>query len=167
MTTQTQTQNQNQNTQSEQQQILDLITREEFDTVLRSLVSDLKSQLKALKDKNERLQGEVDALKEFAAELRKQKEISDIRAEARNQVLRELGYEVQSDTSINNNNNHNNNKNNNNNAEVMTTSWTQGGEPYQAPRRNSGAMITLHFGYASKYFSLAQVNVITSNTTSG
>ena len=60
-----------------------------------------------------------------------------------------------------------NNKNNNNNAEVMTTSWTQGGEPYQAPRRNSGAMITLHFGYASKYFSLAQVNVITSNTTSG
>lgn len=110
MTTQTQTQNQNQNTQSEQQQILDLITREEFDTVLRSLVSDLKSQLKALKDKNERLQGEVDALKEFAAELRKQKEISDIRADARNQVLKELGYEVSGSelTPINNTTNNNN-----------------------------------------------------------
>lgn len=105
----TQTQNQNQNTQSEQQ-AMDLITREEFDTVLRSLVSDLKSQLKALKDKNERLQGEVDALKEFAAELRKQKEISDIRAEARNQVLRELGFESQPEPINNTTNNNSSNK---------------------------------------------------------
>lgn len=107
MTTQAQNQNQNQNqnTQSEQQ-ATDLITRDEFDSVLATLVSDFKSQLKSLKDRNEKLQGEVDALKEFAAELRKQKEISDIRAEARNQVLRELGYEVQSEPT-NNTTNHN------------------------------------------------------------
>ena len=104
MTTQTQTQNQNQNTQSEQQTPA-VVTREEFDSVLATLVNDFKSQLKSLKDKNEKLQGEVDALKEFAAELRKQKEISDIRAEARNQVLRELGYEVSGSESTNNNHN--------------------------------------------------------------
>lgn len=105
----TQNQNQNQDNQNEQQQQAPaVITRDEFDSVLATLVSDFKSQLKALKDKNERLQGEVDALKEFAAELRKQKEISDIRAEARNQVLRELGYEVSGSESISTSTNNNN-----------------------------------------------------------
>lgn len=99
MTTQTQTQNQNQN-HNQNPQTPAFISRDEFDSVLATLVSDFKSQLKSLKDRNERLQGEVDALKEFAAELRKQKEISDIRTEARSQVLRELGYEVSGSESI-------------------------------------------------------------------
>ena len=107
MTTQTQTQNQNQNpnNQAEQQQIPDIITRAEFDTVLATLVNDFKSQLKALKNQNEKLQGEVDALKEFAAEAKRKEEFSNIRAEARNQVLAELGYEVSGSESTNNNHN--------------------------------------------------------------
>lgn len=104
---QNQDQNHNQNNQAEQQTQQMFLTRDEFDSVLATLVSDFKSQLKSLKDRNEKLQGEVDALKAFASELKKKEEISNIRAEARNQVLRELGYEVQSDTSINNNNNNN------------------------------------------------------------
>lgn len=104
MTTQTQTQNQNQNNQSEQQQAMDLITREEFGIALHNLMVGYDKKFETLRKENERLQGEVDALKEFAAELRKQKEISDIRAEARNQVLRELGYEVQSESTNTNNN---------------------------------------------------------------
>lgn len=104
MTTQTQTQNQNQNEQ--QQQATDLITREEFGVALHNLMIGYDKKFETLRKENERLQGEVDALKEFAAELRKQKEISDIRAEARNQVLRELGYEVQSEPT-NNTTNHN------------------------------------------------------------
>ena len=110
MTTQTQTQNQNQNPNNQaeqQQQIPDIITRAEFDTVLATLVNDFKSQLKALKNQNEKLQGEVDALKEFASEVKRKEEISNIRAEARNQVLRELGFESQPEpisTSTNNGN---------------------------------------------------------------
>lgn len=98
------TQTQNQNTQSEQQ-ATDLITREEFGIALHNLMVGYDKKFETLRKENERLQGEVDALKEFAAELRKQKEISDIRAEARNQVLRELGYEVQSESTNTNNNN--------------------------------------------------------------
>lgn len=106
MTTQNQTQNQNQNNQAEQQQQAPaFISRDEFDSVLATLVSDFKSQLKSLKDRNEKLQGEVDALKEFAAEAKRKEEISNIRAEARNQVLRELGYEVSGSESTNNNHN--------------------------------------------------------------
>ena len=101
MTTQNQTQNQNQN----EQQATDLITREEFGVALHNLMVGYDKKFEALRKENERLQGEVDALKEFAAELRKQKEISDIRAEARNQVLRELGYEVSGSESTNNNHN--------------------------------------------------------------
>lgn len=100
------TQNQNQNNQAEQQTQQMFLTRDEFDSVLATLVSDFKSQLKVLKNQNEKLQGEVDALKEFAAEAKRKEEISNIRAEARNQVLRELGYEVQSE-STNNTTNHN------------------------------------------------------------
>ena len=110
MTTQTQTQNQNQNQNEQQQQTQQMfLTRDEFDSVLATLVSDFKSQLKSLKDRNEKLQGEVDALKEFAAEAKRKEEISNIRAEARNQVLRELGYEVSGSESISTstNNNHN------------------------------------------------------------
>ena len=103
MTTQTQTQNQNQNQNEQQQQIPDLITREEFGLALHNLMVGYDKKFETLRKENERLQGEVDALKEFAAELRKQKEISDIRAEARNQVLRELGYEVSGSESTNNN----------------------------------------------------------------
>ena len=61
MTTQTQTQNQNQN-HNQNPQTPAFISRDEFDSVLATLVSDFKSQLKSLKDRNERLQGEVDAL---------------------------------------------------------------------------------------------------------
>ena len=104
MTTQNQNQNQNQN---EQQQATDLITREEFGVALHNLMVGYDRKIEALIKQNEKLQGEVDALKAFAAELRKQKEISDIRAEARNQVLRELGFESQPEpisTSTNNGN---------------------------------------------------------------
>lgn len=111
MTTQNQTQNQNNQTEQQTQQMF--LTRDEFDSVLATLVSDFKSQLKSLKDRNEKLQGEVDALKEFAAEAKRKEEISNIRTEARNQVLRELGYEVQSEsisTTPTNNNNNNSGK---------------------------------------------------------
>ena len=103
MTTQNQTQNQN-----EQQQAPAVITRDEFENIIHNLMISYDKKFKELVDKNEKLQGEVDALKAFASEIKKQKEISDIRAEARNQVLRELGYEVQSDTSTNTTNNNNN-----------------------------------------------------------
>ena len=102
----TQNQNQNQNNQAEQQ-ATDLITREEFGVALHNLMVGYDKKFEALRKENERLQGEVDALKEFAAELRKQKEISDIRAEARNQVLRELGYEVSGSESISTSTNNN------------------------------------------------------------
>ena len=103
------TQIQNQNTQNQEagQQATDLITREEFGVALHNLMIGYDKKFETLRKENERLQGEVDALKEFAAELRKQKEISDIRAEARNQVLRELGYEVSGSESTNNNHNSN------------------------------------------------------------
>ena len=107
MTTQNQTQNHNQNNQSEQQ-ATDLITREEFGIALHNLMVGYDKKFKELVDKNEKLQGEVDALKEFASEIKKQKEISDIRAEARNQVLRELGYEVSGSESISTSTNNNN-----------------------------------------------------------
>ena len=105
MTTQTQNQNQN-----EQQQAPAVITRDEFENIIHNLIVGYDKKLEALVKQNEKLQGEVDALKAFASEIKKQKEISDIRTEARNQVLRELGYEVQSDTSINNNNNNSSGK---------------------------------------------------------
>ena len=107
MTTQNQTQNQN--NQSEQQ-APEVITRDEFGIALHNLMVGYDKKFEALRKENERLQGEVDALKEFAAELRKQKEISDVRAEARNQVLRELGYEVSGSESTNNNHNNNSGK---------------------------------------------------------
>ena len=103
MSTQNQNQNQTQDNQN-QQQTPAVITRDEFETVIHNLIVGYDKKLEALVKQNEKLQGEVDALKEFAAELRKQKEISDIRAEARNQVLRELGYEVSGSESTNNNN---------------------------------------------------------------
>lgn len=100
------TQNQNQNNQAEQQAPA-VITRDEFEITLHNLMVGYDRKIEALIKQNEKLQGEVDALKAFAAELRKQKEISDIRAEARNQVLRELGFESQPEpisTSTNNGN---------------------------------------------------------------
>lgn len=103
-------QNQTQNNQAEQQAPA-VITRDEFENIIHNLLLSYDKKLGALVKQNEKLQGEVDALKAFASEIKKQKEISDIRTEARNQVLRELGYEVSGSESISTTPTNNNNNN--------------------------------------------------------
>lgn len=104
---QNQDQNQNQNEQ-QQQQAPAVITRDEFEITLHNLMVGYDRKIEALIKQNEKLQGEVDALKAFASEVKRQKEISDIRTEARNQVLRELGYEVSGSEPISTNTTTNN-----------------------------------------------------------